>query len=166
MVNLFPQSGALCCLLSVSYLDWWIVAMKCIFSPLCVSKCGFRCTGWLNVLSHCTHLWFFSPLWMSRCLFRFTTLLNDLLQSGQRGIFIHCVSVSESVNNKEYHELNMNFILSCALEGKEPCDGNYIVYNIVIIGEEMILFELILHLLRAFRKSSRNLELILILKLH
>ena len=77
----------------ISYLDWWIVAMKCIFSPLCVSKCVFRCTVWLNVLSHCTHLWFFSPLWMSRCLFRFTTLLNDLLQSGQRCIFTPlCVS--------------------------------------------------------------------------
>ena len=71
----------------ISYLDWWIVAMKCIFSPLCVSKCVFGCRGWLNVLSHYTHLWFFSPLWMSRCLFRFTTLLNDLLQSGQRCIF-------------------------------------------------------------------------------
>ena len=31
----------------IFYLDWWIVAMKCIFSPLCASKCVFRCTGWL-----------------------------------------------------------------------------------------------------------------------
>ena len=90
MVNMFPQS-VVC--FQISYLDWRIVAMKCIFSPLCVSKCVFRCTGWLNVLSHCTHLWFFSPLWMSRCLFRFTTLLNDLLQSEQRCIFTPlCVS--------------------------------------------------------------------------
>ena len=37
----------------ISYLDWWIVAIKCIFSQLCISKCVFRCKVWLNVLSHC-----------------------------------------------------------------------------------------------------------------
>ena len=90
----------------ISYLDWWIVAMKCIFSPLCVSKCVFRCTGWLNVLSHCTHLWFFSLLWMSRCLFKFKTLLNDLLQSEQRCIF---TPASES------SDLQLEWMICCIL---------------------------------------------------
>ena len=57
-------------------LKYWTT---CLIWNICASfpHCVSACAAWLNVLSHCAHLWFISPLWMSRCIFRFKTLLND-----------------------------------------------------------------------------------------